>query len=62
MTLFKKNTTEAAKWNQFDNSDSPAGALFIGGAHAEADIVGRTGTGSGRCGTICTGSTIFQCC
>ena len=39
-----------------------AGPLFSSGAHAAADIVCETGTISGRCGTACTGSGIYQCC
>jgi hypothetical protein len=42
--------------------DNPAGPLFSGGEHAEADIT-MTGPGqSGRCGTACSGSSIYQCC
>lgn len=39
-----------------------AGPLFTSGAHAAADIVCETGTLSGKCGTACTGSTIYHCC
>ena len=39
-----------------------AGPLFTSGAHAAADIVCETGTLSGKCGTACTGSGIYQCC
>ena len=41
--------------------DNPAGPLFSG-EHTEADIT-MTGPGqSGRCGTACSGSSIYQCC
>ncbi len=66
MTLSSYNTADAAKWKDFDdmfaNMKSPAGALFISGLHAEADIVGKTGTGSGKCGTACSGSLRNHCC
>ena len=39
-----------------------AGPLYTSGAHAAADIVCETGTLSGKCGTACTGSGIYQCC
>jgi len=39
-----------------------AGPLYTSGAHAAADIVCETGTLSGKCGTACTGSTIYHCC
>jgi uncharacterized membrane protein len=39
-----------------------AGPLFVSGAHAAADIVCETGTVSGRCGTVCTGSWTNECC
>ena len=39
-----------------------AGPLYSSGAHAAADIVCETGTISGRCGTACSGSSIYQCC
>jgi hypothetical protein len=42
--------------------ENPAGALFSAGEHTEADIT-MTGPGqSGRCGTVCSGSSIYQCC
>jgi hypothetical protein len=44
-----------------DVASNPAGPLF-GGEHTEADIT-MTGPGqSGRCGTACSGSSIYQCC
>lgn len=39
-----------------------AGPLFVSGAHAAADIVCETGTVSGRCGSVCTGSMTNECC
>lgn len=62
MTLSSHGTSTAANWKEFAESSSPAGALFISGIHAEADIVGRTGTGSGKCGTVCSGSGLRNCC
>lgn len=62
MTLSTHGTAIADTWNEFAESSSPAGALFISGVHTEADIVGRTTTGSGKCGTVCSGSGIRQCC
>lgn len=51
------------KWRSAaDMSHPAAGPLFISGTHAPADIVCETGTISGRCGTVCTGSGIRQCC
>jgi uncharacterized protein DUF6229 len=51
-----------AAWRSGATDDSPAGPLFTGGKHTEADIT-MTGPGqSGRCGTACSGSSIYQCC
>jgi hypothetical protein len=51
-----------ATWLTGDSDDNPAGPLFTGGEHTEADIT-MTGPGtSGRCGTACTGSSRYQCC
>jgi len=51
-----------AAWRAGDTDDNPAGPLFTGGEHTEADIT-MTGPGqSGRCGTACSGSSIYQCC
>jgi hypothetical protein len=51
-----------AAWRAGETDDSPAGPLFTGGEHTEADIT-MTGPGqSGRCGTACSGSSIYQCC
>lgn len=51
-----------AMWLAGDGDDNPAGPLFTGGEHTEADIT-MTGPGSsGRCGTACTGSSRYQCC
>jgi hypothetical protein len=65
MTFSNHNAT-SAKWKDFDNMSispkSPAGALFISGIFAEADIVSKTGTGSGKCGTVCSGSIRNYCC
>ncbi|HEX2419730.1 MAG TPA: DUF6229 family protein [Micromonosporaceae bacterium] len=53
-----------ARWRSGADADSPAGPLFLSGEYAEADITQswRTWTISGRCGTACTGSSIYQCC
>lgn len=56
------------KTSAYDRRDSRsavegyAGPLYTSGAHAAADIVCETGTLSGKCGTACTGSGIYQCC
>jgi hypothetical protein len=51
-----------AGWRTSD-ADSPAGPLFVSGRYAEADIITATvGTGTGRCGTDCSGSGTAQCC
>lgn len=52
----------AASWRNSASGENPAGELFASGTFAEADIVCETGTGSGKCGTVCTGSTIAHCC
>jgi len=52
----------AAGWRLSADNGNPAGELFASGKFAEADIVCETGTGSGKCGTACTGSTIAHCC
>jgi hypothetical protein len=50
-----------AAWRRGEELDNPAGPLFSG-EHTEADIT-MTGPGySGRCGTVCSGSSINQCC
>ena len=49
-------------WRSEADSSNPAGPLFAGGQFAEADIVCETGTGSGECGSVCTGSRYYQCC
>ncbi len=51
-----------AQWRSGAEMDNPAGPLFIGGEFAEADIVCETGTGSGQCGTACSGSFTRYCC
>lgn len=51
-----------AGWLTGDGDDNPAGPVFTGGEHTEADIT-MTGPGeSGRCGTVCTGSSRIPCC
>lgn len=51
------------QWRNGAGSDNPAGALFISGEFAEADIVAEIGivTRNG-CGTACTGSRTRLCC
>lgn len=51
-----------AQWRDHAEGDNPAGPLFIGGEYAEADIMGDTGTISGKCGTACSGSRTRMCC
>lgn len=41
---------------------SPAGPVFTGGKHVEADITMTDPGQSGRCGTACTGSSRWECC
>ncbi|MBV9822456.1 MAG: hypothetical protein JO144_09460 [Actinobacteria bacterium] len=50
----------AAAWREGALDDNPAGPVFTG-RHYEADIT-MTGTGSGRCGTVCTASRTIDCC
>jgi hypothetical protein len=61
---FSNCNIDSTKWKDFEDMSvkSPAGALFISGVFAEADIVGKTGTGSGKCGTACSGSIRRLCC
>jgi hypothetical protein len=54
--------TTANRWRNADAEDSPAGALYTNGMHSIADMIGKTGTGSGKCGTVCSGSRTRQCC
>jgi hypothetical protein len=42
--------------------EDSAGPLYTSGTHAAADIVCETGTISGRCGSVCTGSLTNWCC
>lgn len=46
----------------FDGLDNPAGALYASGKFAEADIITACYEGSGKCGTICSGSATNDCC
>jgi hypothetical protein len=50
------------RWTSRSTIEDCAGPLYSSGAHAAADIVCETGTISGRCGTACSGSSIYQCC
>lgn len=50
------------QWLSDASSDNPAGSLFVSGEFAEADITCETTTGSGRCGTACSGSLTRYCC
>ena len=52
----------SAHWRTEADSGNPAGPLFAGGEHAAADIVCETGTTSGYCGSVCTGSYTRYCC
>jgi Family of unknown function (DUF6229) len=51
-----------AQWRSDAGGNNPAGSLFVSGEFAEADIVCETGTGSGKCGTACSGSITRHCC
>ncbi len=62
MVLKSTAANIADHWRMTAGSESPAGGLFASGSFAEADIVCETGTQSGECGTVCSGSTIYQCC
>ena len=62
MVMKNKGAEIAAAWRASADDTNPAGELFASGAFAQADIVCETGTGSGKCGTVCTGSTIAHCC
>jgi Family of unknown function (DUF6229) len=53
---------QVAQWREQADSENPAGPLFIGGEYAESDIIGDTGTISGKCGTACSGSRTRMCC
>lgn len=53
---------QAAQWRSNAGIGNPAGALFISGEFAEADITCDTSTGSGKCGTICSWSATRECC
>lgn len=50
------------KWLSDASSDNPAGSLFVSGEFAEGDITWETTTGSGKCGTACSGSYTYHCC
>ena len=51
------------RWRSRTDITHPAARpLYTSGKNAPADIVCETGTISGRCGTVCTGSGIYQCC
>jgi hypothetical protein len=62
MALKSTGANLADHWRMTADESNPAGELFASGSFAEADIVCETGTGSGKCGTVCTGSTIYHCC
>ncbi|NZA28241.1 hypothetical protein H0E84_17845 [Luteimonas sp. SJ-92] len=61
-----KNASQSAElvaqWRSNAQAGNPAGPLFVSGEFAEADIVCETGTGSGQCGTACSGSLTRMCC
>lgn len=57
------------QWRNAAGATNPAGPLFVGGEFAEADIAGDSNTitagpvcNSGRCGTVCSGSSGRPCC
>ena len=49
-------------WRTEGMDDSPAGPLYSGGRYAQADLAQRTGSGTQRCGTACSGSRTYYCC
>ena len=62
MVLRSKGVRIAEGWRTSGDGDNPAGDLFTGGISAQIDIVCETTTGSGKCGTVCTGSRTNDCC
>ncbi|MCP3097390.1 DUF6229 family protein [Myxococcus sp. K15C18031901] len=50
------------QWRNMADDNNPAGPLFVGGEFAESDIICETTTGSGKCGTACSGSRTLMCC
>jgi hypothetical protein len=51
------------QWRSLADVANPAaGPLYTSGKNAPADIVCETGTISGRCGSVCTGSATNWCC
>jgi hypothetical protein len=62
MSDAKDKSSIAKNWRAGLMDDSPAGDIFSNGAFSVADMICRTGTGSGRCGTVCTGSRTNECC
>lgn len=49
------------RWRESADGDNPAGALYTGGTHAEADIVTATWAETARCSS-CTASLTVHCC
>ena len=62
MSIGTSNSDLARKWRSSASDGNPAGALYVAGEHAEADMIGRTVGGSGKCGTACSGSYTRHCC
>ena len=62
MTIADSKSSAVRRWRREADANSPAGELYTNGMFSVADMMGRTGTGSGQCGTACTGSGIFHCC
>ncbi|WBB80306.1 DUF6229 family protein [Micromonospora sp. WMMD882] len=50
-----------ARWRESADGDNPAGALYTGGAYAEADIVAAAWAETVRCSS-CTASLTRLCC
>lgn len=62
MIMTDDKSSTVRRWRTEVGAGHPAGDLYANGAFSVADMIGRTGTGSGKCGTACTGSGIFHCC
>ncbi|GLQ98785.1 DUF6229 family protein [Dyella mobilis] len=66
--MLSASQDQIKSWRNSADATSPAGPLFVSGRFAESDIVSSTNivtayaVCSGRCGTICSGSSHAECC
>jgi hypothetical protein len=51
-----------ARWRTSIDVDHPAGPLYTGGEHAEADIITAAWTETTQTCSSCTASRTVQCC